>query len=418
MNNLATQHLKKRHRAERRFQWYGRGTIICVVGILVALLAGIIIKGYQGFIKTEIALTLTYDPDLIIYDQTAPRSSLRQSDFPGLVLASLKRQLPPLKDDITDQEILALVSTGTYADLFNQLLKQPSLIGTRQTLWILASDEVDSFIKSPKLRTLPSSQRQLSDNQIEVLDQLELRQTFNGGFFTRGDSPDPERAGIWGAAMGSLYILLITLLMAFPLGIATAIYLEEFAPKNRLTQFIELNISNLAAVPSIIFGLLGLAIFINVMHLPRSSTLVGGMTLALMTMPTMIVAARAAIMSVPYSIREGAKGLGASPVQIVFHHVLPLAMPGILTGTILSMARALGESAPLLMIGMVAFITDVPRSPLDPATVLPVQIFNWARNPEQGFVETTAAAIIILLIFLGIMNTAAIILRKRFEQKW
>ncbi len=183
-------------------------------------------------------------------------------------------------------------------------------------------------------------------------------------------------------------------------------------------QFIELNISNLAAVPSIIFGLLGLAIFINVMHLPRSSTLVGGMTLALMTMPTMIVAARAAIMSVPYSIREGAKGLGASPVQIVFHHVLPLAMPGILTGTILSMARALGESAPLLMIGMVAFITDVPRSPLDPATVLPVQIFNWARNPEQGFVETTAAAIIILLIFLGIMNTAAIILRKRFKQKW
>src|SRR5690606_24249781 len=264
--------------------------------------------------------------------------------------------------------------------------------------------------------------RRLSDQQIRWVEALEadgrVDLKFNRYFFTSGDSRDPELAGIWSATVGSFFMLLVTLALSFPLGVATALYLEEFAPRNRWTDMIEVNINNLAAVPSIVFGLLGLSLFINLFGLPRSAPLVGGLVLSLMTLPVIIIASRAALTAVPPSIREAALGVGASKMQTVFHHVLPLAMPGMLTGTIIGMARALGESAPLLMIGMVAFIVDVPESPLDPSTALPVQVFLWADSPERAFVERTSAAIMVLLAFLLLMNLAAILLRKRFERRY
>jgi phosphate transport system permease protein len=252
----------------------------------------------------------------------------------------------------------------------------------------------------------------------QLNEQAKIKKRFNRIFFTSGDSREPELAGIWGAAAGSFFTLLVTLVMSFPIGVAAAVYLEEFAPKNRWTDLIEVNINNLAAVPSIVFGLLGLAVFLNFFGLPRSAPLVGGLVLTLMTLPTIIIASRAALQSVPPSIREGALGIGASKMQMVVHHVLPLALPGMLTGTIIGMARALGETAPLLMIGMVAFIVDIPAGLADPSTVLPVQIYLWADSPERAFVERTSAAIIVLLAFLMLMNAAAIILRKKFERRW
>jgi phosphate transport system permease protein len=262
----------------------------------------------------------------------------------------------------------------------------------------------------------------LTDDQIAWVDALkkdgQLKLGFNTAFFTGGDSREPEQAGVWGAVVGSLYTLAVTLLLSFPIGVAAAIYLEEFAPRNRWTDLIEVNINNLAAVPSIVFGLLGLAMFLNFFGMPRSAPLVGGFVLTLLTLPTIIIAGRAALKAVPPSIREAALGMGASKLQMVGHHVLPLAMPGILTGTIIGMARALGETAPLLMIGMVAFIVDVPRSLSDPATVLPVQIYLWADSPERAFLERTSAAIIVLLGFLIIMNATAVILRNRYERRW
>jgi len=278
------------------------------------------------------------------------------------------------------------------------------------------------LIKGNIDRDVPESERRLSDAQIgwidALLDEGRIERKLNRYFFTSGDSRDPELAGIFGATVGSFFMLLVTLVLSFPLGVATAVYLEEFAPRNRWTDLIEVNINNLAAVPSIVFGLLGLALFINAFGLPRSAPLVGGLVLTLMTLPVIIIASRAALKAVPPSIREAALGIGASKMQTVLHHVLPLALPGMLTGTIIGMARALGESAPLLMIGMVAFIVDIPESPLDPATALPVQIFLWADSPERAFVERTSAAILVLLAFLVVMNGIAILLRKRFERRY
>ena len=270
--------------------------------------------------------------------------------------------------------------------------------------------------------TFPRPRVPLSDQQLAWIDALKakagLHLRFSSGFFTHGDSREPEQAGVWGAVVGSLYTLLVTLLLSLPIGVAAAVYLEEFARRNRWTDLIEVNINNLAAVPSIVFGLLGLAVFINFFGLPRSAPLVGGLVLTLLTLPTIIIASRAALKAVPPSIREAALGMGASKVQVVTHHVLPLALPGMLTGTIIGMARALGETAPLLMIGMVAFIVDVPNGLTDPATVLPVQIFLWADSPERAFVERTSGAIIVLLLFLVVMNAAAVFLRSRFERRW
>ncbi len=271
-------------------------------------------------------------------------------------------------------------------------------------------------------RTLPEDRRRLNDQQLEWYDQWvaegNLRTVFNAYFFTNADSRNPDQAGIGGAVIGSIFTLLICLSIAFPMGVAAAIYLEEFAPKNQFTELIEVNINNLAAVPSIIFGLLGLAIVLQVFGIPRGTPVAGGIVLALMTLPTIIISCRAALKAVPPSIRQGAMGLGASPMQVVLHHVMPLAMPGTLTGTIIGLAQALGETAPLLMIGMVAFIADAPSTPLDPSAVMPVQIYLWAESAEQGFVEKTAAAIMLILAFLITMNAGAVYLRKKFERKW
>jgi phosphate transport system permease protein len=264
--------------------------------------------------------------------------------------------------------------------------------------------------------------RRISDAQIGWVQELKaegrLERRFNSALFTNGDSSEPELAGIKGALAGSFFMLLVTVVLAFPVGVAAAVYLEEFAPRNRWTDLIEVNINNLAAVPSIVFGLLGLAVFINWLGLPRSASLVGGLVLSLITLPVIIIASRAAITSIPQSIRDGALALGASKMQVVFHHILPLSLPGMLTGTIIGMSRALGESAPLLMIGMVAFIVDIPQGLFDPATALPVQVFLWADSPERAFEERTSAAILVLLGFLLLMNLAAVIMRKRMERKW
>jgi phosphate transport system permease protein len=296
------------------------------------------------------------------------------------------------------------------------------LVGRREKVEVLASDRLDQLLKGRIERNVPESDRPLTDAQLAWADALEadgvLALRFNTGFFTQGDSREPEQAGVRGALMGSVYTLLVTLGLSFPIGVAAAVYLEEFARRNRWTDLIEVNINNLAAVPSIVFGLLGLALFLNFFGMPRSAPLVGGLVLTLLTLPTIIIASRAALKAVPPSIREAALGMGASRIQMVQHHVLPLAMPGMLTGTIIGMARALGETAPLLMIGMVAFIVDVPGGFTDPATVLPVQVFLWADSAERAFLERTSAAIIVLLAFLALMNAAAVILRNRFERRW
>ncbi|MEJ2165138.1 MAG: phosphate ABC transporter permease PstA [Desulfobacterales bacterium] len=304
----------------------------------------------------------------------------------------------------------------------SQVLEHPDTIGKTQSVWLPADDDVDMLIKGHFDRRAPERERRLKDKQLAWIDRLSaegrIEKQFNPTFFTAGDSREPELAGIWGALVGSFLVLIVTLVLSFPIGVATAVYLEEFAPRNRWTDLIEVNINNLAAVPSIVFGLLGLAVFLNFFGLPRSAPLVGGLVLTLMTLPTIIIAARSALKSVPPSIREAALGVGASKLQMVAHHVLPLALPGILTGTIIGMARALGETAPLLMIGMVAFIVEIPHGFTDPATVLPVQIFLWADSPERAFVERTSAAIMVLLAFLIAMNAAAVILRRRFEKRW
>jgi phosphate transport system permease protein len=320
------------------------------------------------------------------------------------------------------RDLYALASAGAAIDLRDYVVSHPEAIGSTYSGWLLADDDVDVIVKGHVSRDVPESDRRIDDRQLGWLGKLEddgrVALRFNRYFFTAGASSDPELAGIWSATVGSFFMLLVTLAISFPLGVATAIYLEEFAPRNRWTDLIEVNINNLAAVPSIVFGLLGLALFINVFGLPRSAPLVGGLVLSLMTLPVIIIASRAALTAVPPSIREAALGVGASKMQMVLHHVLPLALPGMLTGTIIGMARALGESAPLLMIGMVAFIVDIPSSPLDPATALPVQVYLWADSPERAFVERTSAAIIVLLLFLLVMNAAAILLRKRFERRY
>ena len=312
--------------------------------------------------------------------------------------------------------------SGAAYDLQRMVMDRPDLIGSTQSLWLLADDEVDMFVKGHIPRDVPESERRVSDKQVVWIDRLvasdRLEKRFNTVFFTAGDSREPELAGIRGAAMGSFYTLVVTLLLSFPIGVAAAVYLEEFAPKNNWTDLIEVNINNLAAIPSIVFGLLGLAVFLNFMNLPRSASTVGGLVLTLMTLPTIIIASRASLKSVPPSIREAALGVGASKMQTIMHHVLPLAMPGMMTGAIIGMARALGETAPLLMIGMVAFIVDVPQGFNDPATVLPVQIYLWADSPERAFVERTSAAIMVLLLVLLLMNAVAVFLRNKFERRW
>lgn len=408
--------LNRRYRAEKRFQRMGIAAIAVALTFLGFLFTSIIANGYTAFQQTYIQIDVELDHELFTDE------NLASADFPGLVKSSLRKMFPDVTGRADKKKLYKLVSPSASFTLLDMVKENPQIIGTKQSIWVLADDDVDMMVKGHYDRNLPEDDRRIKDNQLGWIDQLEkegkLEKRFNTTFFTAGDSREPEQAGIWGAARGSFYTLLITLALSFPIGVAAAIYLEEFAPNNVWTDFIEININNLAAVPSIIFGLLGLAIFINFWGLPRSTPIVGGLVLALMTLPTIIIAGRASLKSVPPSIREAALGIGASKIQMVTHHVLPLALPGMLTGTIIGMAQALGETAPLLMIGMVAFIVDIPGSVTDPSTVLPVQIYLWADSPERAFTEKTSAAIMMLLAFLILMNGAAVYLRKKFEIKW
>ena len=408
--------LKRRNAAERRFRFYGMLAISFAVACLGIFFFTILSKGISAFQQTYIQIDIHFD------SQQIDPKKLTDANYQGLVKKSLRGLFPEVKSRRDKKDLYKLVSSGASYELLDMVRKDPSLIGKNVSVWVTADDDVDMFAKGFIRRELPENERRISNKELSWIDKLRseqrVKKVFNTTFFSAGDSREPELSGVWGAAVGSFFTLLVTLILAFPLGVAGAIYLEEFAPKNRLTDMIEVNINNLAAVPSIVFGLLGLAIFLNFLGMPRSAPLVGGVVLALMTLPTIIIAARAALKSVPQSIREAAVGLGASRNQVVFHHVLPLAMPGVLTGTIIGMARALGETAPLLMIGMVAFIVDIPGGITDPATALPVQIYLWADSPERAFVERTSAAVIVLVGFLMTMNVLAAVLRKKFERQW
>ncbi|HRZ23188.1 MAG TPA: phosphate ABC transporter permease PstA [Candidatus Contendobacter sp.] len=414
--------LKRRRAAERRFRWYGLIAISLGLAFVVLMFANIIGKGYPAFWQTYIQVPIKFDAAVLDPDGKRDPQTLANADYAALVRTGMRQLFPSVQGRLELRALYGLVSSDAAYELQRRVLQTPALVGAEQDIWLLASATVDTLVKGNIDRTLDETERPIKDNQIEWVDKLQaagkIEKQFNTVLFTSGDSREPEQAGIRGALMGSFYTLLVTFLLSFPIGVATAVYLEEFAPKNRWTDLIEVNINNLAAVPSIVFGLLGLAVFINFFGLPRSAPLVGGLVLSLMTLPVIIIAGRAALTSVPPSIREAALGMGASKLQMVGHHVLPLAMPGMLTGSIIGMARALGESAPLLMIGMVAFIVDVPKSFMDPSTVLPVQIYLWSDLPERAFVERTSAAIMVLLAFMILMNGLAILLRKRFERRW
>ncbi|GAB1265634.1 phosphate ABC transporter permease PstA [Aurantivibrio infirmus] len=413
--------LAKRRRSEKLFQAYGILSICFGLLCLVVLFSDIISKGIPAFLQTVIEIEVEFDPDILDISDARNEEQLRIGNFDGIARQALRNRFPDVTSRSDRRSLNALISNSAGYDLQDMLRSDPSLLGNTLSLWVLVDDDIDTYVKSRKSNGEAFTGR-LNEKQIEWVEALlaegKIKKEFNTTLFTSSDSREPEQAGILGAALGSLFTLLVTLALSFPIGVAAAIYLEEYAPKNKLTELIEVNINNLAAVPSIIFGLLGLAIFINWFGLPRSIPLVGGLVLTLMTLPTIIISSRAAIKAVPGSIREAAFGIGASKMQMILHHLMPLAMPGMLTGTIIGMAQALGETAPLLLIGMVAFIVDVPGGISDPATVLPVQIFLWADSPERAFVERTSAAIMVLIAFLIVMNTFAIWLRKRLERRW
>ncbi|WP_297793273.1 phosphate ABC transporter permease PstA [uncultured Marinobacter sp.] len=416
---IVRQSLKRRYRKERRFRLYGIVAIFIALASLFILFADIIGKGHTGFVKTTITLDVTLDSETMYLDDPTDQDQIAMADFVAPIIAALQDHFPDAEGRAARRELGRLVGSYAASDIRDLIEANPDLLNTTQTMEFLAHDTVSVYVKHADD---PSYSIRLSEQQQAWVDELlekdVIDTSFNDVLFSRGDSREPGNAGILGAIVGSLFTMLVTLAISFPVGIAAAIYLEEFAPQNKITDFIEVNINNLAAVPSIIFGLLGLAVFIGLFGMPRSVPVVGGLVLALMTLPTIIISSRAAIKSVPPSIREAAEGIGASKMQVVLHHVVPLAMPGMLTGSIIGMAQALGETAPLLLIGMVAFIVDVPDGFFSSATVLPVQIYLWASSSEQGFVELASAGIMVLLAFMISMNALAIWLRKRLERRW
>lgn len=416
MNNL-----KSRLAKEKRFKLFGIASIITALILLSILFISIISQGYTAFQETRIQLNIQFSQNILDPEQTQEWKIIKKKNFNKLIKNSLSEIYPDVSGRSDKRKLYKLISSSAEYQLREFIKNDINSIGTSKKIWVLANDDVDMLFKGHIDRNLSEDDRRIDNQELLWIETLEsknlIEKFFNKTLFTSGDSSQSEQSGILGALIGSLFALTITLILSFPIGIATAIYLEEFAPKNnKFVDFIEVNINNLAAVPSIIFGLLGLAIFLNFFGMPRSAPLVGGMVLSLMTLPTIIISSRAALKSVPPSIKEGALGLGASHTQAVFHHVLPVALPGMLTGTIIGMAQALGESAPLLIIGMVAFIVDIPQTMTDPATALPIQIYLWADTPERGFVERTSAAIIVLLVFLMLMNSLAVYLRKKFEK--
>ncbi|MDD9814968.1 MAG: phosphate ABC transporter permease PstA [Gammaproteobacteria bacterium] len=405
--------LHKRRAAERRFRLAGAAAV-AVAALFIAFLFTVIVKnGLPGLWQTRILLTVELPAAEF---QGRGEAALKGANYRKMVRQSLLGLFPDATTRGERRAAAKLLSEGAPYQVRRAVLADPDLAGGALTLWLPAASSVDIFHKSG------AGGGKLSGWQKQKVAQLQaagrLRTVFHRGFFLNNDSRSPELAGIRGALAGTFYTLLVTLMLSFPVGVAAACYLEEFAPRNRWTDLAEISINNLAAVPSVVFGLLGLAVFINFFGLPRSVPLVGGLVLSLMTLPTIIIAARAALRSVPLSIRQAALGMGASKMQTLFHHVLPLSLPGILTGTIIGMAQALGESAPLLMTGMVAFLVNTPGGVLDPATVLPVQVFLWADSPERGFVEKTSAAILVLIGFLVAMNLLAVIIRAKFQKRW
>jgi phosphate transport system permease protein len=407
---------RSRYAADRRLRIYGLVAISVAVGVLAILLGTILIGGTSAFRQTRVEATFTIDPALVSADE------IMRGNFRQVVTNAVANLFPGETNPAVLRDAARILTNNTQFIVRDAVIADPSLIGRDVTLAIPTSDPFDQLNKGVIPRDVPETQRRVSDQQIGLFDQLVERglisSVFNWGLIFNADSRFPELAGLKGAIVGTFYMLLVTFLISFPVGIAAAIYLEEFAKKTRVSRIIEVNINNLAAVPSVVFGLLGLAVFINFMGLPRSAPLVGGLVLSLITLPTMIIVTRASLKAVPPSIREAAYGIGASKVQMVLHHVLPLALPGILTGTIISLAHALGETAPLLLVGMNAFVTTPPDGLLDAATTLPTQIYIWADSPERGFVAKTSAGIIVLLVFLILMNGVAIFLRRRLERTW
>ena len=423
------QKLLKRNNAEKRFRLYGLLSIMTSVVFLGFLLFTIFSNGLSSFWQTKIKL----DIDLKSYIENVGspeeiRKNLEKVNYRKELNKSLKGLYPEAKRRKDVIQLYSSISRNSHVDVKKKVLnaKTDDLLQENGayiiSVWVPASSEIDMYMKGKIDAEVEQSRRRISDFTLKLVDKLKLKQriekTFNYSFFSKGDSREPEVAGIWGSLKGSMIVIFLCVLMSLPLGVAAAIYLEEFATESKLKNITEISINNLAAVPSIVFGLLGLAIYINFFGVERSSALVGGLTLALLVLPVIIVSARNAIAAVPPSIKDAATGLGASKVQVVFHHTIPLALPGIMTGSILSLARALGETAPLLMIGMVAFIKDIPQTVNDPTTVLPVQIYIWSDLPEVGFAEKTSGAIIILILFLILANSLAVYLRKRFEYKW
>ena len=417
-NRMLEARLKQRNARETRFKWYGRAAIAFALAFLVVLMTSIVMQGRTAFYTHSFTLPVYMDAQRI--DPNYPQGA----NFELILAEQQLRRLKVSEDaeGVKAAQMRALFSSELKFKAAERVARQPALMG--QTIPITAplSDIADLYLKGKISRDTPEDQRQLSNQQMDWLDQMKANGTvsahFNSALFTKGDSTQPELAGVLGAVVGSALMLLVTAVIAIPVGVAAAVWLEEYSPRNRIATIIEVNINNLAAVPSIVYGLLGLALFINWMHLPRASPLVGGLVLALMALPTVIIATRSSLKAVPPSIREAALAMGASRTQTVFGHVLPLAMPGIMTGAIISLAHALGETAPLLLIGMISFVPGIPMAVDEPVGALPSLIYIWENASERAFHERTAAAILVLLAFMIVMNAAAILLRRRFERRW
>jgi phosphate transport system permease protein len=420
--DLSEARIRRRYAAERRFRLYGVLAIGFAVFMLGFLAVTVVAQGYSAFWQTRIALDVNIAADKVDPAGTRLPESLSTGDYQAVVRDSLRDLFPEASSRADRRALNDFLSNAAGDDVKRMVMENPNLVGTTQRVEVLASTDIDMLAKGHISRDAAEADRPIKDQAIAWFDKLEaegrMASSFNANFFATGDSREPEQAGLGGAMMGTFLTIVTAILLSLPISVAAAIYLEEFAPKNKITDIIEVNINNLAAVPSIVFGLLGLAVLLGFFGLPRGAPLVGGMVLSLMTLPTIIIATRAALKAVPPSIREAAYGVGASKQQVVMHHVLPLAMPGIMTGAIIGTARAMGESAAVLMIGMVAFIVDVPTSITDSSTVLPVQIFLWADAPERGFVERTSAGIMVMLVFLVLMNAAAVVIRRKFERRW
>ena len=422
MNNFKKNLLKKRYNAERRFQWYGKIAIGLALTFLAVFMFQIFSKGYSAFQKTWIVTEVHYDKELLLIDAESPsKDDLENADYYDVAYKAMTSLDPGLPEE-EDRQLIQMVSYKYETEVKDLLLKNPDFLGKIVPIKLTASDDVDQVHKGNYPRDIPEKNRRVNDYQLQIYDMLNERgdilSEFNISFFTSPDSREAELAGIASSFMGTVFSILVCLAFSFPIAVLAAIYLEEFAPKNKFTDFIEVNINNLAAVPSIVFGLLGLGVLLAVFNLPRSTPLVGGITLSLMTLPTIIIAARASLKAVPPSIREAALAMGASNMQTTMHHTVPLSMPGTLSGTIIGLAQALGETAPLILIGMVAFVNTIPGTPVDPAASLPVQIYIWSESAERGFVEKVSACIMVLLAFLILMNLAAQIVRHKFEKKW